>query len=324
MSHSFFYDRRGLLRLIGAGAALAAVPAFAADKPASPPPARPATPGKTHIFPDIIGEVTSYTIKEDDTLFDLAVEFRVGFIELAAANQGVPVWMPEVGSSITVPTAHILPEASREGLVVNLGDMRVYYFPADGGPVDSSAIGVGAEGALTPMGKAKILRKQAKPTWYPPASIRKEKPELPAIVKPGPDNPLGDYAMYLSWPSYLIHGTNLPPGVGRRTSHGCIRMYPVDIERLFHRVPIGAQVTVVNQPIKFGWRTGDLYMEAHPSLKQSDELEDEGKFTAERAGNVEMLAKKAAGKYADQIDWNIVNDVVEHRTGLPVRIIKAA
>jgi L,D-transpeptidase ErfK/SrfK len=322
MSHPLFCDRRGLLRLIGAGAALAAVPAFAADKPASPTPV-PA-PAKARVYPDLIGEVTTYTIKEDDTLFDLAVEFRVGFVELAAANQGVEVWVPEVGSSITVPTAHILPDASREGLVVNLGDMRVYYFPADGTPIDSSAIGVGAEGALTPMGKAKILRKQAKPTWYPPASIRKEKPELPAVVKPGPDNPLGDYAMYLSWPSYLIHGTNLPPGVGRRTSHGCIRMYPADIERLFHRVPVGAPVTVVNQPIKFGWRAGDLYMEAHPNLKQSDELEDEGKFTPDRGGDIEALAKKAAGKLADQIDWKIVGDVVEHRSGLPVRIIKAA
>ncbi len=315
------FGRRFLLHLIGAGAALAAAPAFAADKPATPAPAPAKAPRS---FPDIIGEVTSYTIKEDDTLFDLAPEFRVGFIELAAANQGVDVWVPEVGSSITVPTAHILPDAPREGLVVNLGDMRLYYFPPDGGPVDSSAIGIGVDGAVTPIGKATIVRKQHKPTWYPPDSIRKEKPELPKVVPPGPENPLGEHGLYLSWRAYLIHGTNLPPGVGRRTSHGCIRMYPADVERMFRRVAIGTPVFVTNQPVKFGWRGGDMFAEAHPSLKQADELEDEGKFTPEPVNNVEALAKKAAGKHADQIDWDAVGDTVVRRTGLPVRVIAGA
>jgi len=318
MSNLPIFSRRHVLRLIGAGATLATAPAFAANKPATPKLAKP------HAFPDLIGEVTKYTIKDEDTLWDLAVEFRVGFIELVAANQGVDVWVPEVGSSITVPTAHILPDAPREGLVVNQGDMRLYYFPPEGGPVDSSAIGIGSEGAVTPIGKAKVVRKQAKPTWYVPASIRKEKPELPAVVKPGPDNPLGEYAMYLSWPSYLIHGTNLPPGVGRRTSHGCIRTYPADIERLFHRVPIGTEVVVVNQPVKLGWRSDDLYMEAHPTLKQADELEDEGKFSPEPAGKVEALVKKAAGTRADDIDWQTVAEILDHRTGLPVRIVKGS
>lgn len=315
-------DRRGVLWLIGAGATLAAIPAWAADKPAAP--AAPAVPAQKPVFPDIIGEVTSYTVKDDDTLWDLAVEFRVGFIELAAANQSADVWVPEVGSSLTVPTAHILPDAAREGILVNLGDMRLYYFPPDGGPIDTSAIGVGVDGAVTPIGKAKIVRKQPKPTWYPPASIRKEKPELPPVVKPGPDNPLGDHALYLSWPAYLIHGTNLPPGVGRRTSHGCIRMYPADVERLFHRTPVGTSVTVVNQPVKFGWRAGDLYVEAHPTLKQADELEFEGKITPEPAGNIDALAKKAAGKYTDRIDWPTFAAAVEQRTGLPVRIVKTS
>lgn len=311
------FDRRNALRLIGAGAAFVAMPALAADKPAAPPPAKPA-------FPDIIGEVTSYTIKDEDTLWDLAVEFRVGFIELIAANQGVDVWVPKVGSSITVPTAHILPNAPREGIVVNLGDMRLYAFPPKGGPVDTSAIGIGVDGAVTPIGKTRIVRKQTKPTWYPPASIRKEKPELPTVVPPGPDNPLGDHALYLGWPAYLIHGTNLPPGVGRRTSHGCIRMYPADVERLFQRTPVGMQVTVINQAVKFGWRAGSLYMEAHPSLKQADELEFEGKIAPEPVASVEAMAKKAAGKFPDEIDWKAVATTLEQRTGLPARIIAGA
>lgn len=317
MSNTPIFDRRHVLRLIGAGATLAAAPAFAADKPSASKAA-----AKSHVFPDMIGEITSYTVKNEDTMWDLAVEFRVGFIELVAANQGVDVWVPEVGSSITVPSEHILPDAPREGLIVNIGDMRLYYFPPDGGPVDSSPIGIGSEGSVTPTGKAKVMRKQAKPTWYPPASIRKEKPELPAVVKPGPDNPLGEYAMYLSWPAYLIHGTNLPPGVGRRTSHGCIRMYPADIERLFHRVPIGSEVVVVNQPVKLGWRQDALYMEAHPSLKQADELEDEGKFEPDPL-KPDPLVRKAAGARVNDVDWDMVADIMKHRTGLPVPIIKA-
>jgi L,D-transpeptidase ErfK/SrfK len=319
MSDPSVFHRLEVLRLIGAGTTLAALPALAADKPAAPP-----APAKAPLFPDVIGEVTSYTIKDEDTLFDLAVEFRAGFIELAAANQDVDVWVPEVGSAITVPTAHILPDAPRQGLLVNLGDMRLYYFPPEGGPVDSSAIGVGVDGAVTPLGKATIVRKQHLPTWYPPESIRKEKPELPKIVKAGPDNPLGEHAMYLSWPAYLIHGTNLPPGVGRRTSHGCIRMYPADIARMLRRVAIGTQVVVVNQPVKFGWRAGNLYMEAHPSLKQADDLEFEGKFSLEPVPDVAALAKMAAGKHADRIDWKVVDEVVERRTGLPAPVIKTA
>ena len=233
-------------------------------------------------YPDIIGEVSRYVTNREDTLLDIARANKLGFVEIVAANPGVDPWVPGAGKEITLPTAHLLPIGPRKGLLLNLIDQRLYYFPEGGREVESFPIGTGQAGWDTPIGSTKIVRKQRNPTWYVPKSIRKANPELPAIVPPGPDNPLGRYAMYLGWPAYLIHGTNNPWGVGRRVSHGCIRLYPEEIEGLFSRIPIGTPVTVVKQEMKIGWVKDELMLEVHPNPAQADELEASGRFTPAR------------------------------------------
>ena len=161
-----------------------------------------------------------------------------------------------------LPTVHLLPDAAPEGIIINLADMRLYYFAEPGGPMQSFPIGIGREGLLTPLGSTKVVRKNKDPTWRPTPRMRAENPELPEAVPAGPDNPLGNRAMYLGWPQYLIHGTNKPLGIGRRTSSGCVRMYPEDVEYLFDRIAVGTKVTVVDQPIKLSWIDDALYIEA--------------------------------------------------------------
>ena len=200
-------------------------------------------------YPDIIGKITHYVTREDDTLLDLARWNGLGYTEMIAANRGIDPWVPGAGVKLTIPGAHILPDAPREGVVLNLADQRLYVFNAEDGTVESVPIGIGKSAWNTPTGRTKVVRKRANPTWYVPKSIRKEDPELPAVVRPGPLNPLGHFAIDLGWPSYLLHGTNRPYGVGRRVSHGCVRLYPEDIARLFIRIPIGVPVTVVDQEI---------------------------------------------------------------------------
>ena len=159
---------------------------------------------------------------------------------------------PAAETLLTLPTQFILPDAPREGIVINYGELRLYHFRKDE-PVQTYAIGVGRDGFELKFGQTKIVRKKEKPTWYPTESTRRDKPEVGTVVPPGPDNPLGEYAMYLGWPTYLIHGTNKPYGVGRRVSRGCIRMYPAGVERLFAEVPVGTPVTAVDQLVKAGW-----------------------------------------------------------------------
>ena len=246
----------------------------------------------------------------------------MGFTELRAANPGVDPWIPGAGTEIVLPMAHLLPDAPREGLVLNLVDQRIYYFPADGGPAESYPIGTGRAAWDTPTGTTSIIRKKRNPSWYVPKSIREEQPELPKVVGPGPQNPLGKFAMYLGWPSYLIHGTNNPWGVGRRVSHGCIRLYPEDIARLFPRVPLNTRVTVVNQEVKTGRVNGDLMLEVHPSPDQADEIEAKGEFTPANISELAYRIVTAAGKQAGLIDWPSVRRAAGERRGVPVRVLK--
>ena len=212
---------------------------------------------------------------KDDTLTDIARRFNVGYEEIVRANPKVDPWLPGEGREIVVPTQFVLPDAPRTGLVINIAAMRIFYYPPAkrGEPqvVITHPIGIGKVGWRTPEGVTKIVRRQKDPTWRVPVSVRKEHHEngedLDPVIGPGPDNPLGKYAFYLQWPSYLIHGTNKPAGVGLRSSHGCIRLYPEDIEQFFNMVPIGTQVRVVNQPFVFGWRDGQLYMQPFDVLE---------------------------------------------------------
>ena len=286
----------------------AALPAPLAGEPAQALPA------------NVIGEMQTYTAVYEDTLPDLARRFDLGFVELKAANPTVDTWLPGAGTEIVLPTAHILPDTPRKGLVVNVPEMRIYFYATDG-TVHTYPIGIGREGWETPIGKTTVVRKTKNPIWYPPASIRKEKPELPALVPSGPDNPLGLRAIYLGWPAYLMHGTNTPYGVGRRTSHGCIRMYEPDVEKLYPMVRVGTPVTSVNQEVKAGWVGDELYVEVHPSIKQALELEETSKMTPEIPGDLVATVLKAAPD-SSRLDWDLLQQAALERKGYPIKITR--
>ncbi|MFO7278570.1 MAG: L,D-transpeptidase family protein, partial [Pseudomonadota bacterium] len=266
-----------------ASCSLLGEPAFR-ESPSEPvEPAEPAAapPVATHRFEidpeneDVVGVVQITTAREEDTLSDIARRFNLGYEEIVRANPGVDPWLPGEGTRIVLPTQFVLPNAPREGVVINVAAMRLFYFPkrkeGEKQVVYTHPIGIGKVGWATPEGVTKIVRRQKDPVWRPTPSIirehRKNGEELPPVVGPGPDNPLGRHALYLGWPSYLIHGTNKPAGVGLRSSHGCIRLYPEDVALLFDIVPDGTKVRVVNQPFVFGWRDGQLYLQAYDVLE---------------------------------------------------------
>jgi L,D-transpeptidase ErfK/SrfK len=271
--------------------------------------------------PIIVGRLATYRTSHDDTLADVALRFNLGYVSLVAANPGIDPWVPGEGTEIVLPLAHLLPDAPREGIVINLPEMRLYFFDKDGG-VQTYPLGVGREGLETPRGTTEIKRKAENPIWYPTAATRADDPELPAAVPPGEDNPLGTRALYLGWPAYLIHGTNRPYGIGRRTSRGCIRMYTEDVERLYPQVPVGTKVTVIDQPIKLGWSRGELYLEAHPTKAQADQLEINGAFDFELPDGLIERINAAAGQEANRLDWATVRQAALERRGYPVKITR--
>lgn len=296
---------RRLASALSVLAVLFALPSFANENPAQ-----------------VVGTVGFYLTETTDTFVDLAQRFDVGYVELRAANPDVDPWLPGEGRLITLPTMHLLPDAPHRGIVINIGELRLYFFPSNSASVTSYPIGIGQEGKNTPEGTTRIVDKRVKPTWIPPPSIRLEKPELPAAIPPGPDNPLGDYALYTGWSGYLIHGTNKPAGVGRRVSHGCIRLYPTDIAELFKRVAVGTPVTVVNQAVKVGWVGNDLYLEVHPSLAQANQIEESGRFTPAAIDGLDGLVRATAGAKADRVDWDRVLEIAKERSGTPERITR--
>ena len=272
---------------------------------------------------DMIGALGHIVAAYEDTLLDIARANGLGYIEMIAANQGIDPWVPGENTPIVLPTAHFLPDAEREGLVVNLAEHRLYYFGPEGTEPATFPLGVGKEGWSTPLGTTEIVRKKMGPAWYPPDSIRAEKPGLPEVVPPGPNNPLGSHALYFDWPRYLIHGTNMPWGVGRRVSHGCIRLYPEDIARLFELVPIGTPVQVISQAIKIGWYDGELYVEAHPEAEQADELERTGRVEsvdARSRADALYRIKAQVGADQDRLDWHLIRKALEERSGVPVQV----
>ena len=268
---------------------------------------------------DVIGELDAHVAVREDTLLDLALQYDLGYVEILAANPGIDPWLPREGSFIVLPTMHVLPMAERRGIVINLAEMRLYWFPP-GGQVVTMPIGIGSEGWSSPLGQTSIVRKRINPTWVPPPSVRAEDPELPLSVPPGPDNPLGTHALDLGWPAVVLHGTNRPYGIGRRVSHGCFRLSNAHAERLYREVPIGTVVRVVDQPVKVGWREGVLYLEVHPTQSQADELERTGRMTdAPIPGLHEQIGRGVAGRHSE-IDWAIVERAGRERSGMPVRI----
>lgn len=268
-----------------------------------------------------VGEMQTYTVGEEDTLLDIAEKFNLGFVELRAANPLVDPWFPLPGTEVTVPAQHLLPFARQDGIIINLGEMRLYVFEKDGAPPKSYPIGIGREGLSTPMGETTIARKAKNPPWYPTPRMREENPNLPEIVPAGPENPLGDYALYLGWPTFLMHGTNKPWGIGRRVSSGCIRMYPDNIKYLYNTVPAGTPVTVIDQPVKLSWIEEHLYLEAHPSREQADKIEDAGGLPVFDVPDRFMRVVLAqAGPEAERLDWRVIRAALKARNGYPVRI----
>jgi L,D-transpeptidase ErfK/SrfK len=271
---------------------------------------------------DLIGRLGVHVTRREDTLVDLAPALGVGYVELLAANPGIDPWLPPSGARLLVPGARLVPDAAREGIVVNLGDRRLYYFER-GAPVRAYPIGIAKNGYATPLGVTTVMEKRVNPDWIPGPSARRDDPSLPERVKPGPDNPLGEHALYLAWPTYLIHGTNEPRGVGRHSSRGCIRLYPEDIAELYTRVEPGTPVRVVNQPVKLGWIGGELYLEVNPDSAQSLELDETGKLGAPSAPpELRERVEQAAGKQAGRVDWTLVERIASHRYGIPARVTR--
>jgi len=302
-----------------------------APPPPPPPPMEqpPTATQKFEVSPDqdVVGAVQLTTTTQEDTLTDIARRFNIGYEEILRANPKVDPWLPGAGKQIVLPTQYILPNAPRQGVVINIAAMRLFYYPPhkkdEPQIVITHPIGIGKVGWATPEGVTKIVRRQKEPTWRVPVSVLKEHKEngeiLDPVIGPGPDNPLGRYAFYLEWPSYLIHGTNKPAGVGLRSSHGCIRLYPEDIAQLFDMVPVGTQVRVVNQPFVFGWQSGQLYMQAFDVLE--DDPRDWKK--AQRKLLTRSLAatlQKQLKSRNEQVDWAQVSSLSHEPRGVPVPI----
>lgn len=272
---------------------------------------------------NFIGEMEEYNAVYEDTLIHLARKHDLGFVEIRAANPKLDPWIPGEGAKVILPKRHLLPDTLRKGIVINLPEMRIYaYLNEDDAPY-SYPIGIGREGLGTPTGKTSVVRKKEGPTWYPTERMLKEDPELEPIVPPGPDNPMGTHVLYLGWPTYAMHGTNRPFGIGRRVSSGCIRLYPEDIITFFEQAPIGTPVNVVNQPIKVAWIDNELYLEAHPDLEQAIKMEEMGiveqqKFTDE---DMAFIIEKA-GEYAERLNWAKIRNSLRERKGYPVRIAR--
>src|SRR3984885_4182421 len=318
---------------------------FQPATPPLPPPAAPVAPPApvlpkptaTHRFEltpedgDLVGYVQKVTVGKDDTLPDIARRFDVGYEEMLLANPGVDAWLPGVGREVVVPTQFVLPPAPQGGVVVTFAAMRIFYSPPHkrGEPqvVYTHPLGIGRVGWKTPEGTTRIVAREKDPVWVVPESVRKEHAEdgdmLPAVVKAGPDNPLGEYAFRLSWPSYLIHGTNKPYGVGMRSSHGCMRLYPEDIAVFYDLIPIGTKVTVVNQPYLFGWRDGTLYLQAYSVME--DDSRNWDKNRKRLLANLmnpkqrQKIGQRIEGADND-VDWQRVGDLAHSPRAVPVPV----
>ncbi|MDG4555643.1 MAG: L,D-transpeptidase family protein [Candidatus Competibacter sp.] len=271
---------------------------------------------------DVIGQVKVVYATKEDTLIDIARRYSLGYDEIVHANPGVDRWAPGVGTPIVLPTRYVLPDTPRDGVVLNIAEMRMYYYPkagADGQQVVYTyPVSIGRMDWKTPLGATRVVGKEVDPAWRPPASIKAEHAAegdfLPDVIPGGPDNPLGRYAMRLGVPGYLIHSTNKPYGIGMRVTHGCVRMYPEDIERLFAMVPVGTTVRLVDQPVKVGRFNGELFVESHEPLEE-DNLPI--KVTLEQARQA-VIAK--TGPDMPGVDPAALEVAVEQVSGIPVAI----
>lgn len=268
---------------------------------------------------DIIGRLRYVRLEQGDTLPDIARHYGLGLNSLTAANPGVDIWLPEDGERLILPHFFILPDTTRKGVVINLATMRLFAFKdrGDSLSVVTYPVGVGTEDRPSPTGQMRVERKAYRPSWYVPASIAKAHLKkgdvLPAVVPPGPDNPLGEYALYLSAPSYLIHGTNKPASIGLRASNGCFRLYPEDVKRLYGITPAKTPVNIINQPYLVGLRDGVVYLEVHGPTEELDQDALDKVYRKLKA------VETASGR---SLDWNKVKQVLAEARGIPVPVFE--
>lgn len=266
----------------------------------------------------VFGTMAEYTVQDEaETLVDLAIDNDLGYNEIVDANPDLDPWYPRQGKRVVVPTAWLLPSLSqcnfaaggKTCIVVNLAEYRLYRIQRrpPGFAVQSYPVGIGRDGYATHEAKYRIVQKIKNPAWIVPPSVLAEYPDYPRVVPPGPDNPLGDFALRLSQPDYLIHGTNKPLGVGRRVSRGCIRMYPEDIEQLFREAKVGESVVILYQPLKIGRRAGGIYVEAHENyLNLGDNLQEA------------LALLRQQGVAVDEALARTLARVIEEKRGVPV------
>ena len=268
---------------------------------------------------DVLGRLRFISLEKGDTLPDIARHFDLGLNGVSAANPGVDIWVPAAGERIILPLNYILPDAPRKGLVINLAAMRLFQFQGNREPLTvlTYPVGVGTEERPSPRGLMRVDRKVSRPTWHVPVSIAKDHLKkgdpLPATVLPGPQNPLGEYALYLSAPSYLIHGTNKPASIGLRATNGCIRLYPEDIKKLYENTPVKTAVSIVNQPYLLGQSNGVVYMEVHGATEDLDATELDKLYKKLRT------VEEESGR---TLDWSKVKKVLAEARGIPVPIFE--
>ena len=277
----------------------------------------------------VVGTDEAVTAVYQDTLPDLAHKYSLGYYEIIRANPGVDVWLPGDGKRIVLPGRRILPTGPREGIVVNLPEHRLYYYPKPHNPheqrvVITYPISIGKMDWRTPLGETRVIAKIRNPAWYPPESIRKEHAAngdpLPKVVPAGPDNPLGAFALRLAAGNgeYMIHGTNNPTAVGMSVTHGCIRMYPEDVAALFPLIADGTKVWLVNEPVKVAWVDGELLLEAHPPV------DDEGQSVEPDLELLSRLLDQALGDSVAAIHWDLARKTLQAADGIPTVVGLAA
>ena len=279
---------------------------------------------ETYLLPaeggNVIGEMRYVYARQEDTFPDIARRYNLGFNELLHANPTLDPWLPGEGTKVILPTRYVLPQAPRDGVILNVPEMRLYFFPKPmkGEPavVITYPMSVGRMEWNTPLGKTSVVNKTANPAWYPPQSIRAEHAKdgdvLPQVVPPGPENPLGLFALRLGIPGYLIHGTNRPYGVGMRVTHGCVRLYPEDVRSLFDKIDVGTPVYIVNQPFKAGWINDQIVFEAHAPLDEDMATRGDNKSPAVRA-IVDTIAEAGTSI----VDWDKALSLVDTSSGIP-------
>ena len=301
---------------------------------------------------DVVGALTIIKARAEDTLIDIARRHGLGYEDIVRANPDVDTWLPGEGTEVILPTRYVLPPGERRGLILNLAEYRLYYFPeaaaGERALVMTYPISIGRMDWETPLGRTSVISKVTNPSWYPPASVRAEHEAdgdpLPRIVPPGPKNPLGKHAMKLGLPGYLIHGTNRPAGVGMRVTHGCIRLFPEDIGFLFGQVGVNTLVRIINEPVKIGWDGDELVVEVHqtlevtPPVAEDIEAPEAGEAVAESDTESDAEAVVEAPLVRDKLTslteqfvavtnarpgklyWEVAEQLLERADGVPALV----